>query len=232
MRLPFLLLLPLFLIASLPASLSAQEKGNDERIFELEAALIELKTEISRRYYVRGEEAFFDKKFDDAIRAWDREIELAPKRAPHHWQRGLSLYYADRFADGAKQFETHQTVNGTDVENAAWHYLCLCKTAGQGKNAADKALYPFAGDRRRPMREIHALFAGTGSEKDVLSACGKERNALCYGHFYLGLHHEALGRTKEALEHFKKAGTSYSMDHYMGKVAKIHYELRKNKDLK
>lgn len=191
-------------------------------IAEGEAQLAATRSTLVRLYYQRGEDHFFAGRMKQAIADWDREIELAPRRDPHHWQRGLALYYAGRFEDGAKQFERHQIVNGTDVENAAWHYLCLSRH----KTPADalKVLYPFAGDRRRPMREIHGLFAGTKTPAEVVKACAENRNALCYGHLYIGIHHEANGRAKQALPHFKKAALDFGMDHYMGKVAKLHYE--------
>jgi len=222
--LPTLLALPFW-------AASGQEKTPEQEaepptlnaaIEEGEARLKALGAHLARLHYQRGEDHFFAGRMKEAIADWDREIELVPKRDPHHWQRGLALYYAGRFEDGAKQFERHQVVNGTDVENAAWHYLCL----SQHKTPADarKALYPFAGDRRRPMREIHGLFADTKTVEDVVKACGDNRNALCYGHLYIGIHHEANGRAKAALPHFKKAAVDFSMDHYMGKVAKIHYE--------
>lgn len=203
------LMLAMFLL--LPPAADAQEQAEEDKS--------------SQQFYREGEKFFFDGKFVAAIAAWDKEIAVKPTRAPHHWQRGLALYYAGRFEDGAKQFERHQVVNGTDVENAAWHFLCLSRH--KNPETAAKALYPFAGDRRKPMREIHALFAGTGDEVDIIKACGNNRNALCYGHLYLGFHHEAYGRGKEARAHFKRAAVDYSMDHYMGKVAKIHYGLRK-----
>lgn len=205
---------------------TVQAQTIEDAIAEREAQLVQLQTSLSRLYYQQGETAFFDQKFARAVAAWDREIELHPARLPHHWQRGLVLYYLNRFEDGAKQFEDHQVVNGTDVENAAWHFLCLSRHKDP-KLAATK-LYPYAGDRRKPMQEIHALFADSGSEQQVLDAC-RERNDFCYGHLYIGLHHEAHGRDAQALPHFKKAAVDFKMDHYMGKLAQIHYALRKDK---
>jgi len=221
-------LLPVLLSLNV-TTLHAQEeapkramKTADEAIAEGEARLAALGSSLATLYYQRGEDHFFAGRINQAVADWDREIELAPRRDPHHWQRGLALYYAGRFEDGAKQFERHQIVNGTDVENAAWHYLCLSRHKTPAE--ALKALYPFAGDRRRPMREIHGLFAGTKTPEEVVKACADNRNALCYGHLYIGIHHEANGRNEEAFPHFKQAALDFGMDHYMGKVAKFHYE--------
>ena len=160
-------------------------------------------------------------------RLTDRAIALAPETAPELWQRGLVLYYAGKFAEGRKQFELHQTVNPRDVENAAWHFLCVAKA--EGVAAARQALIPISGDARVPMAQVHALFAGTGSEEAVLAACvgaGNQRDHLCYAHLYLGLYHEALGHADQAKAHLLQAANEFRMDHYMGRTAQVHVRLR------
>lgn len=178
-----------------------------------------------------GITAFFDAKPAESVAAFDKLIALAPNSAPQLWQRGLSLYYLEKFAEGRKQFEIHQTVNPNDVENAAWHFICVAKT--DGVEAARKVLIPIEGDSRVPMKEVHDLFAGKGTEEDVMKAANADagaetkRNHLCYAHLYLGLYHEALGHADKAKEHMLKAAVDYKMDHYMGKCAQVHVKLRK-----
>jgi len=184
----------------------------------------------------RGTEHFFAGRIAESLQDWDRVVKMVPQQAPHHWQRGIALYYAGRYGDGVDQFEIHQTVNGTDVENAVWHFICAVRAkGGTVKNAREK-MYPYAGDRRIPLKEVHALFKGTGSTEKVLAAASRDqsdklklRNHLCYAHLYLGLYHEALGETKKSAEHMKRAAIDYKMDHYMGKVAQIHHDLRTGK---
>ena len=77
-----------------------------------------------RELMQQGQQLFFEAKIAESIAAFDKLIELQPEVKPHLWQRGLALYYADKFKEGREQFETHQTVNTADVENAAWHFLC------------------------------------------------------------------------------------------------------------
>ena len=36
------------------------------------------------------------------------------------WQRGLSLYYVQRYAEGAKQFRDDVAVNPNDTEESIW----------------------------------------------------------------------------------------------------------------
>lgn len=176
-----------------------------------------------------GVQAFFDAKPKESVAAFDKLIALAPASKPELWQRGLSLYYTGDYKAGREQFEVHQTVNGNDVENAAWHFLCIAK--GEGVEAARKVFIPIEGDSRIPMKEVHELFAGKGSAEAVLKAAEagegeRLRNHRCYAHLYLGLYFEATGDDAKAREHMLKAANDHAMDHYMGRVAQVHVKLR------
>ncbi|MEI6535219.1 MAG: hypothetical protein WCN98_07765 [Verrucomicrobiaceae bacterium] len=178
-----------------------------------------------------GVAAFYDAKPKESVTAFDKVIELAPGAAPQLWQRGMSLYYTGEFKKGRDQFELHQTVNPHDVENAAWHFICVARA--ENVEAARKALISIEGDARVPLKQVHELFSGKGTEEAVMKAAEKGepgseelRNQLCYAHLYLGLYHEALGHTDKAKEHMLKAAIDYKMDHYMGKAAQVHVKLR------
>ena len=57
---------------------------------------------------------------------------------PFLWQRGLSLYYRDRFAEGAAQFRDDVAVNPNDTEESIWAFLC--ESALQGPEAARRSM--------------------------------------------------------------------------------------------
>jgi lipoprotein NlpI len=182
-----------------------------------------------RTLFQQGVAAFFDAKPKESVAAFDKLIALVPEDKPQLWQRGLSLYYAGDFKGGREQFEVHQTVNGNDVENAAWHFLCIAK--GEGVEAARKVFIPIEGDSRIPMKQVHELFAGKGSEEAVLKAAEEGegeglRNHRCYAHLYLGLFFEATGDDAKAKDHMLKAAKDFAMDHYMGRVAQVHVKIR------
>ena len=215
--------LPVIVVANLALSLHAEETPADK---ENSPGFLNK----------RGTEHFFAGRITESLKDWDRVVKMAPQQAPHHWQRGIALYYAGRYEDGVAQFEIHQTVNGTDVENAVWHFICAVRAKGGTVGKAREKMYPYAGDRRIPLKEVHELFKGTGSSEKVLAAASRDasdklrlRNHLCYAHLYLGLYHEALGDSAKAADHMKKAATDYRMDHYMGRVAQIHHNLRREK---
>jgi lipoprotein NlpI len=191
---------------------------------------LKLNTNAPIAYQRRGEAHFRLGHFKESIADFDRFIELMPGQAPQHWQRGIALYYAGRYEDGRKQFELHQTVNPRDVENAAWHFLCVARASGAEKARA--ALIPIDGDARVPMAQVHALFAGKAKPEDVLAAAkagepppDRLDNQLFYAHLYLGLYFEAMGDARLAREHIFKAATGFKADHYMGDVARVHAQV-------
>lgn len=182
-----------------------------------------------RELFDEGVRLFFDGKPVESAKVFDRLVAAVPRAEPELWQRGLALYYADRFDDGRKQFERHKTVNPDDVENPAWHFLCVARL--EGLEAARKKLLPVGRDPRVPMQEILDLYAGRCEPAAVLAAAEQgagpaRRNQLCYAHLYLGLYHEAAGNADKARGHIEQAAGPFRMDHYMGRVAVLHARLR------
>ncbi|MBM3891852.1 MAG: tetratricopeptide repeat protein, partial [Verrucomicrobia bacterium] len=101
--------------------------------------------------YAKGEAHFFAGRIRECLVEWDAQVKEDTSSLPGHWQRGLALYYAERYTDGRAQFEAHQKVNSEDVENAAWHFLCVAKA--ENVDAARKAFIPITRDARVPMKE-------------------------------------------------------------------------------
>jgi lipoprotein NlpI len=153
---------------------------------------------------------------------FDNVVKLAPDYAPQLWQRGISLYYAGRYRDCRAQFESHRTVNPADVENAAWHFLCVARAESVEKARA--ALLPVGPDARVPMREVYEMFKGTIGPEKVLAAAGASAASEFYAHLYVGLYFEAIGRKADALAHIKTAAADRfaSAGGYMNRVARVH----------
>jgi len=153
---------------------------------------------------------------------FDTLVKLAPDSAPELWQRGIALYYAGRYKDCRAQFESHRTVNPADVENAAWHFLCVARQESPEK--ARLALLPVGPDSRVPMREVYDMFRGTRRPEDVLAAGGRQPSGQFYAHLYIGLYYEALGNATLAREHITLAAADQfaSVGGYMHTVAKVH----------
>lgn len=177
----------------------------------------------------RGGEYFKLGRFKESIADFDRQIAIDSKSAENHWRRGISLYYAERFEDGAKQFQLGEKVYGNDVENAFWHYLCLARRMSPAKARAK--LLPIGSDSRYYMPKVYDLIAGRAKTEDLLAAVEKnpvkdKREGFFYTHLYIGLNYEAERDASKSLEHIRLAHEKYAISHYMGDVARVHVETR------
>jgi lipoprotein NlpI len=192
---------------------------------------IKLDPKAAEAYDRRGSEQFRIGKIKESIEDFDAYLKLEPKEMAKHWKRGISFYYVGRYEEGAKQFEAYQGVDGADVENVVWRYMCMARKDGVEK--ARKELLKVGEDKRIPLMRVYDLFAGNAKPEDVLGAVdeGKpsddeRRLRIFYAHLYLGLYFEAEGDEKKAREHMKKAVEDYPSRGYMGDVARVHLELR------
>jgi lipoprotein NlpI len=160
-------------------------------------------------------------RFAESAAAFDTLVTLVPEQAPYLWQRGIALYYAKRYDDCRRQFESHRLVNPDDVENAAWHFLCVARAESPAKARA--ALLPVGPDARVPMRQLYEMFRGTLTPDEVLSVADARPDGQFYAHLYIGLYFEALGMNDRAREHIAIAAADrFQPADYMHMVARVH----------
>jgi lipoprotein NlpI len=170
---------------------------------------------------------FLAGRVKESVVLFDRVATQAPEIAPELWQRGIALYYAGRDRDCRAQFESHRTVNPNDVENPAWHFLCVARL--ESPERARKALLPVGPDQRSPMREVYQMFQGTLAPDRVLAVAGSNPSARFYAELYVGLYYEATRERAKAIEHLKLAASpQYArIGGYMHRVAELHPLLQK-----
>jgi tetratricopeptide (TPR) repeat protein len=160
-----------------------------------------------------------------AIADFDRAEQLNPALTPYLWQRGLAYYYAERFEEGAIQFETDLMVHGQDVEETVWRYLCQARV--QGPSAAREALLPVRHDPRPVMAWVYRLFTGACEAETVLAQHqGGGRRERFYCHLYVGLYYEAEQAEDRARLLITQAAEMQVLDDYMGWLAIVHRRLR------
>jgi lipoprotein NlpI len=119
-------------------------------------------------------------------------------------------------------FISHRAVNPDDVENAAWHFLCVAKA--ESPEAARKQILPVGPDARVPMREVYQMFQGRMTQAQVMKAAGNDPSAQFFARLYVGLYLDAIGdatagRTQieiAAEDRFARVGG------YMHDVARVH----------
>jgi lipoprotein NlpI len=207
-----------------------------ERLGKFEPALsdydkvIELEPGRGELRQLRGGCRFRNADIKGSLEDFDKYLMDHPDQRPHHWQRGIALYYAGKFEEGQKQFEIHKTVNPHDVENATWHYLCAARRTSAAE--ARRLLIPIdtEEDTRVPMKQVYELYSGKGTVEQVLASAreGKPaamKRAMFYAHLYIGLYYEAAGDATRAREHMAKAAGEFAGDDYMSDVARVHIKL-------
>ena len=164
----------------------------------------------------QGMAAFAEDRITDAIALYDSVIAENPAYKPYLWQRGLALYYADRFADGADQFATDVAVNPNDTEEQIWHLLCLAQIKEGGLAAARPFKLTVGIDRRPVMRAAQKLFLSGGVEDEralaaLASDAASDPGARFYASLYLSLYHESNGEKPAAETRMREAvATAYA----------------------
>ncbi|XP_012088963.1 uncharacterized protein LOC105647468 isoform X2 [Jatropha curcas] len=148
----------------------------------------------------RGMSLFREGDVLGSLAEFDKAIELDSRQKAYLWQRGLSLYYLDRFEEGAKQFRLDVAQNPNDTEESIWCFLCEAQLYG-----VDEA--------RKRFLELVTAFSN-GSE-----------NEYFYASLYAGLYHESQKKLDAAKFHIVAACKSLygqRSDDYMAALSKVH----------
>ncbi|XP_074320925.1 uncharacterized protein LOC141657553 [Silene latifolia] len=160
---------------------------------------------------------------------FDKAIELDPRQKAYSWQRGLSLYYLDRFEEGAEQFRIDVAQNPNDTEESIWCFLCEAQLYGVDK--ARNQFLKVGRDGRAVMREAYNLFKDGGDpDKLFKTFSGSQGAEYFYASLYAGLYYESLGKPDMAKKYIVAACQSpygQRSDDYMASLAKVHCLCRK-----
>lgn len=166
-------------------------------------------------------------RVEQSAAAFDQLARLIPGQAPELWQRGIAQFYAGRFRDCRDMFISHRTVNPDDVENAAWHFLCVARA--ESPAAARQQILPVGPDARVPMREVYQMFQGRATPAQVMTAAGADLSAQFFGRLYVGLYLEATGDRVKGREFIAIAAQERfaNVGGYMHDVARVHMMVTK-----
>lgn len=155
---------------------------------------------------------------------FDKAIELDTRQKAYLWQRGLSLYYVDRFEEGAEQFRIDVAQNPNDTEESIWCFLCEAQL--YGVDEARKRFLEVDRDPRPVMREAYNMFKDGGDpEKFATAFSNGQGNEYFYASLYAGLYHEAQKEPEAAKVQIVAACRSpygQRSDDYMASLAKVH----------
>jgi lipoprotein NlpI len=211
------------------------KKGDLPGALKLSNQALEADGKYAEAYDLRGTVHFKMGKIRESLADFDKFIELTPKAGAGHWRRGLTLYSADKFAEGVAQFTSSDKVEPEDVENAIWHFLCNARVQGVEK-ARTEFLKVKEDPRGAYMMKIYEMFLGKAKPEAVFEAAESGKGSKdpaqirnFYANYYAGMYYEATGDAAKSLELLKKAVKDYPIGHYMMDVARVHIQLREKK---
>lgn len=203
----------------------ALRRGESESAIRTADALMRHHPEDPRALRLAADTYLRTGKVELAAKLFDRYLELRPSEMRGLWQRGIALYFVRDYKRAAKQFEEHRIVNPNDVENAAWHFLCVAKAESFEK--AHELILPAPNDPRIPLEEIHQMLTtgNTDLVEQRISQTPADSNARSeakfYGDFYLGLYADARGDKEKALQFLRRTAKA-APHHYMGDIARVY----------
>ena len=205
--------------------LTALQKGDSHNAILAADAMTQQHSDDARALRLAADIYLRSGKVDSAARLFDRYLELEPEEMRGLWQRGIALYFVGDYKRAAKQFEEHRKVNPNDVENAAWHFLCVAKAESFAK--ARELILPAPNDPRVPLEEIHSMLK-TGDTRAVNQRVSRtppdsqaRADATFYGNFYLGLYADANGDQENARDLLTRTAEA-APHHYMGDIARVY----------
>jgi lipoprotein NlpI len=161
-------------------------------------------------------------RIEQSLTNFDLVAKLQPAEAPYLWQRGIAQFEAGKYRECRDMFISHRTVNPDDVENAAWHFLCVARA--ESPEAARKQILPVGPDARVPMREVYQMFQGRMTQAQVMKAAGSDPSAQFFARLYVGLYLEATGDSAAGRVQIEIAAEDrYArVGGYMHDVARVH----------
>jgi tetratricopeptide (TPR) repeat protein len=183
---------------------------------------------------------FQTNQVEQSAESFDQAIALEPSSADYLWQRGLSLYYLDRFNEAADQFLRDVRLNPRDTEESIWRLISQARVDPGGFRAAQERMIPIEGETRPYMRAIYDVFAGRRpvAELEALAAAaaappgglfaaaGRDMAVRTgfYCELYLGLLAEAQGDAARARGWLSRAaaGPYAASGDYMAALARVH----------
>ncbi|KAJ8467168.1 hypothetical protein OPV22_029720 [Ensete ventricosum] len=172
----------------------------------------------------RGMLLFRQGDVSGSLAEFDRAIELDPRQKAYIWQRGLSLYYLNRFEEGAEQFRLDVAKNPNDTEESIWCFLCEAQL--YGVEDARRRFLEVGRDSRPVMREAYSMFKDGGDPKKLVEIFAKSRaDEYFYASLYAGLYYESQNDMDAAkLQILAACQCPYGSrsDDYMAALAKVH----------
>ncbi|WCJ36443.1 Tetratricopeptide repeat (TPR)-like superfamily protein [Euphorbia peplus] len=177
----------------------------------------------------RGRALFKQGDVEGSLAEFEKAIQLDPSRRAHLWEMGISLYYLNRFKEGAEQFRLDTIKSSNDTEESIWCFLCEAQFYGVAKARKRFLKVQVRRDQRPVMRKAYKMFKDGGDPEKFVNAFSRKLQDYFYASLYAGLYYEAQDEEDASKRHvvaaYKSPYGQNSLD-YMVYLAKIHCQRR------
>lgn len=174
-------------------------------------------------------------EFESAYEAFDGVLELAPEYDYAYLNRGIALFYGERYELAVNDLQAFYDRDPTDGYRALWLYLMASQIE------EPKALAALSEHRKQLPNSAWASmlidhYLGTMSKADLFAAAKVDlkqpkeyAERLCEAYFYLGKRAEQLGQYQDAANYYRLTLATNIYDFVEHRYARI--ELAKMKQL-
>ncbi|CAI5510659.1 unnamed protein product [Closterium sp. Naga37s-1] len=165
----------------------------------------------------RGMQLFIENEVEASLAEFEAALELDPSQIPYLWQRGLSLFYLNRFAEASQQFRACIAANSRDAEESIWCFV----------SEARESMPEVPRDPGKVLRAAYDMFKTGADPLLVLAAAGDDEggSSAFYARLYVGLFFEIMGDEATSRKYIQSAAaTEYACrsSDYMAAVARVH----------
>ena len=167
----------------------------------------------SREYVKVAVERLKKGEIAESVLDFDKAIELDGNLAPYLWQRGLALYFNEKYDQCSDQFKKDLLVNPKDTEETVWEYICRSENFPETNQKF--MLKQINNDKRPIMRSVYMLFNNeiTPEELDNFGSKG-DPSSYFYSRLYLALYSHTTKNDTKALFYIRDANKSLYANKY------------------
>ncbi|GJP80902.1 hypothetical protein CLOP_g11100 [Closterium sp. NIES-67] len=146
----------------------------------------------------RGMQLFIENEVEASLAEFEAALELDPSQIPYLWQRGLSLFYLNRFAEASQQFRACIAANSRDAEESIWYFVSEARA--NGADSARESMPEVPRDPGKVLRAAYDMFKSGADPLQVLAAAGDDEggSSAFYARLYVGLFFEIMGDEQQA----------------------------------
>ncbi|CAI7780809.1 unnamed protein product [Closterium sp. NIES-53] len=173
----------------------------------------------------RGMQLFIENEVEASLAEFEAALELDPAQIPYLWQRGLSLFYLNRFAEASQQFRACIAANSRDAEESIWCFVSEARA--NGVDSARESMPEVPRDPGKVLRAAYDMFKTGADPLLVLAAAGDDEggSSAFYARLYVGLFFEIMGDEATSRKYIQSAAAieyACRSSDYMAAVARVH----------